>query len=68
MKFDEEHPDAFVHFVTADGFMKGSGQRSECVYCEGPTTWFHKAVGLYFCSRECHQHYTAAPKSVPDEV
>jgi len=61
MKFEEEHPDAFVHFTTTDGFMKGSGPRSECVCCEGPTTWFHKAAGLYFCSRECYQRYDASP-------
>jgi hypothetical protein len=32
MTFEEEHPKAFVHFTTADGFMKGSGQASECAY------------------------------------
>ena len=57
MKLEEEHPNAFPHFTTADGFMKGSGQPAECVYCDEPTTWFHKALGLYFCSRECHQQY-----------
>ena len=59
MKLEEEHPNAFVHFVTDDGFMRGSGQISECVCCEGPTKWFHKALGLYFCSRECHQRFEA---------
>jgi hypothetical protein len=57
MKFDEEHPKAFAHFTTRDGFMKGSGQPNECASCEAPTTWFHKALGLYFCSCACHERY-----------
>lgn len=57
MKFDEEHPRAFAHFTTGDGFIKGSGRASECVCCESPTTWFHKALGFCFCSRECHERY-----------
>jgi hypothetical protein len=59
MKFNEEYPKAFPHFTTDDGFMKGSGQPSECVGCEGPTDWFHKALGLYFCSRDCHRQYVS---------
>jgi hypothetical protein len=66
MTFEEEHPKAFVHFTTADGFMKGSGQARECAYCDGPTTWFQKALGLYFCSRECHRNYAARPRSTSD--
>ncbi len=62
--FEEEYPDAFAHYITQDGFMKGSGQTDECVCCEGPATWFHKALGLYFCSRECYVRYGAA-KSGP---
>jgi len=60
--FEEEYPNAFNHFTTADGFMKGSGQPDECVGCERPATWFHKALGLYFCSRECHESYEAAQR------
>jgi CheY-like chemotaxis protein len=60
MNFVEEYPDAFAHFTTCDGFMKGSGQVDECTHCEGPATWFHKALGLYFCSRECYKSYDVA--------
>jgi hypothetical protein len=59
MRFEEQHPDAFHHFTTEDGFMKGSGRPAECVCCEDPTTWFHKAAGLYFCCRECFERYNA---------
>jgi CheY-like chemotaxis protein len=62
MNFEEEYPNAFVHFTTGDGFMKGSGRPDECVHCEGPATWFHKVLGLYFCSRECHESYEAAER------
>jgi hypothetical protein len=58
-KFHEQYPRAFPHFVTDDGFMKGSAAIEECVECEAPTTWFHKALGLYFCSRACHERYEA---------
>lgn len=63
MKFDEEHPQAFTHFTTADGFMKGSGQASECTYCEEPTTWFQKAADLHFCSRRCYESYVAVKET-----
>lgn len=59
MKLDEEYPKAFTHFATPDGFMKGSGQKDECAYCEAPTAWFHKSLGLYFCSRECYERFEA---------
>lgn len=62
MNFEEEYPKAFAHFTTGDGFMKSSGPPNECVRCEMPATWFHKALGLYFCSRECHQSYEAAER------
>jgi hypothetical protein len=58
-KFEEQYPRAFPHFVTDDGFMKGSAAIEECVECEAPTTWLHKALGLYFCSRACHQRFEA---------
>lgn len=60
MKLDEEYPKAFSHFTTPDGFMKGSGRPDECVWCEQPTVWFHKACGLYFCSQHCHAMHEAA--------
>ena len=66
MTLQEEYPNAFPHFTTPDGFMKGSGPVSECLYCDRPTNWFEKALGHYFCSRECHQRYVASPKAVPD--
>lgn len=66
MTFDDQHPSAFVHFTTADGFMKGSGQPDECVECQQPTAWFHKALGLYFCSRECHTRYTGRSQGLVD--
>ena len=62
MSFEAEYPDAFAHFTTGDGFMKGSGQSDECVCCEGPAAWFHKSLGLYFCSRKCHERYEAAER------
>ena len=60
MKLEEQYPTAFANFTTPDGFMKGSGQPSECEYCEAPTSWYHKALGLRFCSRECYVRYAAA--------
>lgn len=57
MKFEGEYPNAFAHFITDDGFMKGSGQTDECACCEEPTAWFHKVLGLYFCSRACYARY-----------
>ena len=62
MKFQEEYPNAFAHFTTGDGFMKSSGPPDECVCCEGPASWFHKELGLYFCSRDCHESYEAAER------
>ncbi|HQU42856.1 MAG TPA: hypothetical protein PK867_08585 [Pirellulales bacterium] len=59
MKLEEQYPDAFCHFTTADGFIKGSGQPAECVCCDEPTTWYHAALGLHFCSKECHERYEA---------
>ena len=67
MTFEEQNPKAFVHFTTDDGFMKGSGPPDECAYCEGGTVWFHKALGLYFCSRECHERYRASRAIDPEE-
>lgn len=66
MTFEEEYPKAFPHFTTPDGFLKGSGYLSECVHCDRPTNWFEKTLGLYFCSRECHERYVAAPKNARD--
>jgi DNA-binding response OmpR family regulator len=60
--FEEEYPNAFVHFTTGDGFMKGSGRPDECAHCDRPATWFHKVLGLYFCSRECHESHEAAQR------
>jgi CheY-like chemotaxis protein len=62
MTFQEAYPNAFAHFTTVDGFMKSSAPPDECVRCEMPATWFHKALGLYFCSRECHEGYEAAER------
>jgi hypothetical protein len=59
LKFEHEYPSAFAHFTTEDGFMKGSGRLDECVYCDGPANWFSKALGLYFCCRDCFTHYVA---------
>ena len=62
MSFEAEYPNAFAHFTTADGFMKGSGRPDECAQCDEPATWFHKALGFYFCSRECYERYEAAER------
>ena len=59
LNFEDEHPGDFVHFTTEDGFMKGSGRLDECVWCEAPANWFNKALGLYFCCRECCTLYMA---------
>ena len=60
MTLDEEHPKAFSHFTTPDGFMKGSTGPDECAWCEKPTTWFHKSAGLCFCSRHCYAMHAAS--------